>query len=196
MPLPLTNTELLVLIARETARMSYPGSMSRGKKPVVRVGTKHSLEDYFATRFPMLEAWSQALNVAENFEAWHQVRVQEIASAIANNVSPHNNSSSVAAKFLNTFLHQLMKYENCRSLWPHLHLPLDRRVFGTLCRLDSQALADVLQHFKSSPYALPYITHLEIQSALYVFMQELNTRPGAEFQLRSRIELNWLWLQV
>jgi hypothetical protein len=40
MVLPLTQQDFMAVIARETARMSYPGSMSRGAKPVVRAGTK------------------------------------------------------------------------------------------------------------------------------------------------------------
>lgn len=194
MTIPTSHTELLERIACETARMSYPGSMSRGKKPVVAKGTKAELEKYFISKFPMQEVWSSATTVAANYDAWHESKTEEIASAIQSRVSTHNNSQSVAAKFLNTFMHQLMKYEPCRPLLPVLHLPLDARVFSALSRLKPPALKLVHSKLTSSPYALPYVDHKAIQLALSSFMQELNTRPKAEFTVNSRIELNWLWL--
>jgi hypothetical protein len=43
MTAPLTLQEFLCRIAAETARMSYLGSMSRGKRPVVFKGAKSQL---------------------------------------------------------------------------------------------------------------------------------------------------------
>ena len=40
MLVPTTKEEQVECITRETARMSYSGSMSRGKKPVVAKDTK------------------------------------------------------------------------------------------------------------------------------------------------------------
>ena len=113
MPIPITHDELLEHIARETARMSYPGSMSRGNKPVVTKGTKAKLEEYFALSFPMCQVWSSASQLAgiSEYECWHKDEIKKIAGAIKAHVSPHNNPKGVAAKFLNTFMHQLMKYE-------------------------------------------------------------------------------------
>lgn len=174
--------------------MSYPGSMSRGKKPVVAKGTKAELEKYFALSFPIHQVWSSAASLASTYEIWHQDRTNEIATAIQNYVSSHNTPEGVAAKFLNTFMHQLMKYEPCRPLLPALHLPLDARVFAVLSRLKSPALKTVRAQFFASPYSLPYSEHQKIQKALLVFIEELNLRPDAEFTVNSRIELNWLWL--
>ncbi len=194
MIVPISQAELLEKIACETARMSYPGSMSRGKKPVVAKGAKAELEKYFISKFPMREVWLSASKVAKSYDSWHDARTKEVAAAIQNHVSAHNNSESVAAKFLNTFMHQLMKYEACRPLLPVLHLPLDARVFSALLRLKSPTLNQVRQKLTYSPYALPYVEHKEIQNALASFMQELNRRQNAEFTVQSRIELNWLWL--
>jgi hypothetical protein len=194
MVVPTTLTELCERIARETARMSYPGSMSRGKRPIVRAGTKATLEAYFTTKFPSREVWLSASEVADRFEDWHQTRTEEIAKAIGTHVSKRNNPDAVAAKFLNTFLHQLMKYEPCRALWPRLHLPLDAQVFAALAPMRAPSLCGLRPLFSKSPYSLPYPKHLDIQRALLNFIRELNARPHAEFEIRSRIELNWLWV--
>lgn len=194
MDAPSTLTDLYERVARETARMSYPGSMSRGNTPVVRKGTKVALEEHFATKFPLREVWLSASQVADRYEDWHQTRTGEIAKALEAHIPKRNNTMAVAAKFLNTFMHQLMKYEPCRALWPKLHLPLDARVFGALARMRAPSLSGVQPSLLKSPYSLPYVAHLDIQRALWVFMQELNARPSAEFKFGSRIELNWLWL--
>ena len=103
---------------------------------------------------------------------------------------------SVAAKFLNTYMHQLTKYREAYPLVPVLHLPLDARVMDSLRRLRFSALDAVRDVLGCSPYALPYKTHLKVQRALTKLIVELNARRGAEFQMQSRIELNWLWLRV
>ncbi|MGV8991279.1 MAG: hypothetical protein ACOH1Q_07735 [Thiobacillus sp.] len=194
MNLPLTRHDLLRRIAIETARMSYPGSMSRGKKPVVTAGTKARLEEYFHDSFPLDNVWIAAAAIEIDYESWHQARVAEIAKHIIGYVASNNEPESVAAKFLNTFMHQLMKYEEARPLFGCLHLPLDARVFSKLRRVNSSALRDFKVTFELSPYSLPYATHTAIQAALRSFIDELNARPTVGFQVRSRIELNWLWL--
>lgn len=194
MDIPSTLADLIERIARETARMSYPGSMSRGNKPVVRKGTKALLEEHFAKEFPLREVWSSAPKLARTYDDWHYSRSVEISKALGKSVSRYNNPIAVAAKFLNTFMHQLMKYEPCRALWPVLHLPLDARVFTALSRLHSKSLAPVEPLFTDSPYKLPYEAHQDIQAALWLLVRELNARPRAEFEISARIELNWLWV--
>ena len=194
MSLPHTQKDLLQCIVVETARMSYPGSMSRGTRPVVTGGTKALLEKYFKEHFPIADVWDKASTTALNFDAWHTARVSDIASHIKENVSDHNIHESVASKFLNTFMYQLMKYEKARPLFSCLHLPLDARVFNQLRRIPSRSLNSVSAKFRCSPYSLPYNDHGEIQTALLGFIAELNKRPNVGFQLTSRIELNWLWL--
>lgn len=194
MTLPFTQSDLLQRIAVETARMSYPGSMSRGTKPVVSQGTKAPLELYFRDNFPIADVWTSALSIAQRYDSWHSDRVYEIAEHIGENISAHNVCPSVAAKFLNTFMHQLMKYENPRPLFTHLHLPLDARVFSKLRLIGSPSLVPLRDIFSRSPYSLPYSDHALVQGALWQFISELNTRPGVGFRITSRIELNWLWL--
>ncbi|HUI05708.1 MAG TPA: hypothetical protein VL486_01750 [Verrucomicrobiae bacterium] len=194
MSIPATKSEYLELVGRETARMSYPGSMSRGEYPIVKKGTKQKLEDFFAKEFPMSAAWTDAANIANAYEKWHAERSNEISAAIESCVWKPNVSQCVAAKFLNTFMHQLMKYEASRPLWKELHLPLDSRVFASLKKERCAALADVQAYFWQSPYQIPYEAHLKVQAALRKLLDELNERPQAEFKFASRIELNLLWL--
>ena len=191
---PLTRKDLFRCIAVETARMSYPGSMSRGKKPVVFKGTKKALEGYFNDAFPIENVWNDAPTIARDYDRWHKSRVDEIVTFIREHVSDHNVPCSVAAKFLNTFMHQLMKYEQGRPLFTCLQLPLDARVFRTLLRIKSPCITPLRDTFRNSPYALPYEQHAAVQLALWQFITELNARPNAGFKLTSRIDLNWLWL--
>jgi len=193
MAFPETRQEYLQAIATETARMSYPGSMSRGKKPVVSEGTKRLLERYFAHRFPIAAVFSSTSQVAKAFAPWHRARTYEIARAISRNVASGNVSTGVAAKFLNTFMYQLMKYERARPLYPVLQLPLDARVFGQLRRIRSNALVAVAHLLDSSPYRLNYPSHVKVQTALRALINELNARPSAGFTIQSPIELNLLW---
>jgi hypothetical protein len=194
MTIPFTRQDHLQRIAVETAKMSYPGSMSRGIRPVVSGGTKAALQIYFEFAFPMANVWDTARTIALDYDTWHSARVDEIAHHIGPKVSAHNVPESVAAKFLNTFMHQLMKYEEARPLFACLHLPLDARVFSQLLRIRSPSLAPLRTTFECSPYSLPYNEHGVIQDALTRYLAELNARPGAGFRLNSRIELNWLWL--
>ena len=204
MPIPYMLDEMLSCVAIETARMSYPGSMSRGKNPLVIKGTKKLLETYFKDNFPLSEIWGLHCNGAQNFETWHLARVREISDYIQNYVPNNNCPMCVSAKFLNTFMHQLMKYENTRWLFPYLHLPLDQRVFHELKRFVEngvphlnyvpEPLANVAESFENSPYALPYEDHIAIQDALNVFIVALNQRHNVPYQLNARIELNWLWV--
>jgi hypothetical protein len=142
----------------------------------------------------MVEVWTSAGSLVKNYDGWHQARVEEMAQALLKKVNRPNNAASVGAKFLNTFMHQLMKYEWARPLWPALHLPLDARVFKSLRIQSFPALASVRPLLRRSPYILSYAQHLEVQEALSVLARELNMRIEAEFRIRSRIELNLLWI--
>jgi hypothetical protein len=194
MTVPLALPDFLCRIAAETARMSYPGSMSRGKRPVVFKGAKARLESYFTTSFPITLLWSNGDQVARDYDAWHERQSHAIAAWITESVPAYHSPVAVSTKFLNTFMHQLMKYGACRGVWRQLHLPLDRRVFGALGRLRPASLSTVHRYFSGSPYSLCYAEYCGIQTALWSYLEELNRRPGASMQLGSRIELNWLWI--
>jgi hypothetical protein len=80
MNLKINKIEYLKKIARETARMSYPGSMGSGINQVVKKGAKKSLEEYFAGQFPISEVWDHSSKIAVQFDEWHTKRVNEIKS--------------------------------------------------------------------------------------------------------------------
>jgi len=194
MDAPLTRLDFLRRIAAETARMSYPGSMSRGIPPVVCKGAKAKLEEYFVGQFPMAQVWDRPTEVVLGFETWHKEQSEAIAVAITKYVPKERSAVAISTKFLNTFLHQLMKYEKCRPLWNSLHLPLDRRVFKALAQLRPDSLSSVHEFFSQSPYGITYIDYGTIQAALGNYLIELNARPETGMHLTSRIELNWLWI--
>ena len=174
--------------------MSYPASMSRGIKPIVAQHTKKEVEAYFVTNFPINDIWDSKSRALRDFDAWHAEQVHALAAKIKSKVLYGNQPSAVAAKFINTFLHQLTKYETARPLVPLLHVPLDSRVFAKLRTLKSPALISFKAELKGSPYKLEYIRHQEIQQALLLVLSELNKRKGAIYKFSTRIELNWLWL--
>jgi len=194
MSMPFTSMELLRSVAIETSRMSYPSSMSRGKKPVVSGGTKKNLELHFANNFPMEEIWSSADSIARDYDEWHYKQVEKISRVVQKTIKSNNVEISVAAKFLNTFMHQLMKYEEARPLLRSLHLPLDRKIFLKLQKIESPALSTISKYLDKSPYSLKYQAHKRIQVALLSFIEELNERAEVEIEIKYRIHLNWLWL--
>ena len=194
MPFPATKSDLFKLVVQETAKMSYPGSMSRGSRPIVAAGTKQSLSEYFESQLFIDSLCSNIGASAQKFERWHRRQVRQIAIHICDKVRTQNKKESVAAKFLNTFMYQLMKYDYFRPLWPKLHLPLDRRIFDALRRIESPSLQAIREQLKSSPYRMDYERHLAIQQVLLNFIKEINERPRMQFKIISRIELNLLWV--
>ena len=75
-----------------------------------------------------------------NYDGWHITRVNCLSQVIEDgNYRQDNNDTSLAlsAKLVNTFMHQLMKYDRFRYLYRGLHLPLDRTVFQRLCRAEN-----------------------------------------------------------
>lgn len=192
MSFPLTSNQRWHCIAKETAKLSYPGSMSRGIKPVVMANTKKTVENYFTNTFPIHEIL--CLKCSKDYDKWHYSITKKLAYHIHGHVHKHNQSMSVAAKFLNTFMYQLCKYPEAQHLLPFLHLPLDARVFTSLKRMKPIALSQHKKLLKSSPYALNYRRHIRLQKLLLNFVSELNQRSQSQFKVRFRIELNWLWL--
>jgi hypothetical protein len=187
-------SDYLKCLARETAKMSFPGRMSG----VVRAGTKNRVENYFSDRFPMEDTWHNSRQIAQRFDKWHQDRVRELAKCIKTFKKKETDCvEAIAAKFLNTFLYQLMKHGPCQPLRSRLHLPIDRRVLGELNKLkhlpSGHALKKLDRDLVNRPYALTYLKYFEIQDILLELIKDLNRCPDCEKKLESRIELNLLW---
>ena len=176
-------------IARESYQMSYAGLR------LVTKGAKKKLATYFVKKFPMIDVWGNAETTARRFEEWHRERVEEISAVIDGYKSKKAyRTDALAAKFLNTFLHQLMKFKKCRPLWPQLHLPLDGIVFCEIKALarSSAALADIAYLVDGSPYSLGDADYKSIQDALLKYIDELNRKKTLPYRLTSRIEFNFL----
>jgi hypothetical protein len=172
--------------------------MTRGKKPIVRGGTKQIVEEYFAAATSLREAWTNAVQVAQDYDSWHRQQAQLFGAVLRDRKClghPQYDADVVAAKCIDTFMHQLMKYEPCRALWRHLHLPLDARVLASLRRWKSDAARTLWRQVgRRSPYTLSYDDYSRWQNDLWKLVEELNGVPGAEVTFVSRVELNFLWL--
>lgn len=185
-------------VACETARMSYPGRMGG----VVKAGTKKAVEWYFMKEFPIETVWTNAGRIAHRFDGWHQARVHELGNCLERGAFVKKKTDrgvAIAAKLLNTFMHQLMKYEPCRPLWHRLHLPLDRRILKVLLKIrrsaESRALKGVEEVLRKPPYSLTHDEYIQVQRALRHLLRELNNRRQSQVKLTSPIELNLLWVE-
>jgi hypothetical protein len=196
---PRDRVELLLQIARETARMSYPGGMSRGEKRIVKAGTKEKVESYFVKNFPLAHVYDDAARIALIYDSWHESCAAELGRFLEEQDClgrPSISGFAVGAKLLDTFMHQLTKYPWAQPLWPQLHLPLDARVFWAFGKLEEyESIRKISKCISDrSAYALSQQDYRYIEATLWEFVTELNARPGAEVQVQSRIELNYLWV--
>ena len=180
--------------------MSFPGGMSRGKHQILKAGAKGKIEDFFARDPPLLihDLGSRASKIASDYDNWHSSQCEKLGSYLRERGclgSPRNTQEVVAAKLMNTFMHQLMKYERFRCLWDQLHLPLDARVFSALRRWKSPTARLIVEKLgERTTYAITFDDYRFTQEALWDLIAELNARPGATVKIGSRIELNFLWL--
>jgi len=182
--------------------------MSRGKKnkQIVVKGAKQSIEEYFATAFPTSDLWNTVGQIAssmQEYDTWHAQQTTALGDFLAQQNclgNMQNDRRAVAAKLLNTFMHQLTKYDRFRPLWPHLHLPLDGRVFDSFAQVQatrpsSLAIRKINQRIgTNTAYSISHTDYQFIQNTLWGFIHELDQRQGVQFQIISRIELNYLWL--
>ena len=193
--------QFLKQIAIETAKMSYPGGMGRGENQVVRAGAKATLAEYFAEQFPIQELWHNEVSEG-SFDEWHYKQVVRIAEGVIREYqgNPDNYATTISSKFLNTFMHQLMKYEKFRYLYKELHLPLDRRVLEKISNgLDKinvpKSLQELAWIYRDRPYSMKYDKYSQFQKELRTLMCEYNRLLPPDCRIKARIELNSiLWI--
>ena len=195
--IPKTKNELLKCIAKETAKVSYPGGMGRGRRQIVKKGCKKALVEYFECKFD-LKILKKRMS-RKRYDKWHNNEVVNIRDKVLKkgNYLGQNHKKdgfAVAAKFLNTFMLALMKYEPFRHLYDKLHLPIDRKVFENLYRERNvwntlrrhEALIDL---YRNNVYAIKPAHYRTIQEMLLSFKVNINrTKP---YRI-ERIELNCL----
>lgn len=189
----------LQCIAVETARMSWPGSsMTRGKNQILKENSKSAVETFFRDKdkFPMGELWDDPGAIANRYDEWHREITHKLASALDVYIgNQQNKPEAIAAKLINTFMHQLMKIQRFQVLWDHLHLTLDKKVFSSLnrctlfdCDLETKKI------IKKSPYTLEYNEYEKVQKSLWTIIEKMPSDFTEERVLTSRIQLNcWLW---
>ena len=186
--IPTGKADYLKCVARESYRMSYSGQR------LVKFGVKKNVEEeYFVNQFPMQDVWDNAAATSQRFDAWHEEHVKKLSPLLKGQMQKAEyKEDAIAAKFLNTFLHQLMKFKQCQPLWRHLHLPLDGLVFDELKALakESQALKPVAKLFDQVPYSIKLEDYKLIQKALMKYVNELNRQSAVKPKLTSRIEFN------
>ena len=173
----LKQKEFLKQVARESAKMSWPGQM----QGILHEGTKQAVEEYFSDKFikHLCEIWSTHSGMTvEGYDIWHRQRVKNFGNFLRrdNHVkfsrpdsSPTKyNPEAVACKLLNTFMHQLMKYEKCRYLWKDLHLVFDGGVFRKLHSLANccSSLGSIDDILRSNPYKITYDEYMGVQNQL------------------------------
>jgi hypothetical protein len=200
MGFPLTRDEYLYAVAKETARMSWPGQMA----PILKKCAKKTTETYFTSAFLIHRKKIWGDQRISNYDKWHEGCVNELAESLKGKIKSQSRrgaptdyrAEAVAAKLLNTFMHQLMKYERSRFLWMDLHLPLDQRTFAALRKLAADSIAlrysGMREILAKNPYAVAPKEYKFIQSQLRKLVGELS-RANKEIKLTSRIELNVLW---
>lgn len=200
------NTDWRERVCRETARMSWPNRMVGGQRsPLINNGnvtTKRLIETFFVNDFG-LEDLPTEHATQEDFDNWHWERVRGLAHQLMENGrrgNPDNNIEAISAKFVNTFFHQLMKYDDFRYLWDFLHLPLDRRVFAELKKRNfkyQNSINGIIKIIRcKSPYEINKKDYNDIQKSLWSLTEEMNKRDEWGRKLTSRIELNLLWVEL
>jgi len=186
----ITELEYLKRIARETARMAYPGRFN------LTAGTRHAVIKHFTETLPPL---LQQMGANFAYDAWHSDRVGELAEVITpcRQFNP-DNPFALSAKLVNTFMHQLMKYERFRYLYNKLHLPLDNSAFTSIRRItdgqpELQTLRDLVAPCIEHSYRFGENHYTQIQDELWRLVKYLNEHVLTNnCQIASRIDLNSL----
>ncbi len=187
----------LWFITTETARSAWPGSMMRGKMQVLRQGAKQAAERFFQEKFPIGDLWRDPSRVATHYDRWHRRVSRDLAETLRGFMgAKRNTSEAVAAKLMDTFMHQLMKTEHVRVLWPQLHLPLDRRVFGALAnrQVEFDGKANIASILDKPPYSITREEYEAVQQSMWSLLKRMQADSSGAVQWTSRIELNWLWI--
>lgn len=195
----ITKAILLQHIAMETANMASPGHflghVLKGEDKQKKK-TKKKLIDFFSVseKFPIGNLWHGKVR-PDCYKGWHKEQIENLSCVIRGHIiSLHNHQKrtafAVAAKLLDTFMHQLMKYDRFRYLYKVLYLPLDRRALGKISQQHilgvpvCQQLLDRAQEYQDNPYSMPSRCYYKIQKELI----NLSSDCG----LKARIELNCL----
>lgn len=169
----------------------------RGEKQVLKKGAKLAVERFFTDEFPLRDIWHDPSSIANQYDEWHRQVSKDLARVLrAYMGTKRNTTEAVAAKLLDTFMHQLMKASRVRVLWSKLHLPLDGRVFVALARrrIQFDGKAQIAEILKKPPYSINRNEYDRVQESLWALLAQMSAQPKEGLKWTSRIELNWLWI--
>ncbi len=197
----LTKTEYLRAIARETAKMSYPGGMSgRLLRNNKKNRAKDAIEEFFVSNFPIENLWDEKVK-CRGYKKWHKQQVEALSGVIKKykKNKRENTYFAISVKLVDTFMHQLMKYEEFRYLYKELHLPLDTQAFDNLvAKLEEIGekpqmgeLRKLVNRYKKKAFTINSDDYIEIQKGLLELVKIWN-KGLSEFEIKARIELNCL----
>ena len=141
-------------------------------------------------------------NNQDAFDEWHKIQSHHLAQHLeTKNLikfmnNDHYKPEAIACKLLNTFLHQLMKYNECKHTWCYLHLVIDNKAFDNLKRLKNtyKSINAISSTLSKNPYELTYNEYMAFQNHMLTFMNEKKEKCDMDVSLDSRIKLNQiLW---
>jgi len=193
----MTNIDTAVI--HECARISWPGRMS----DMLATGAKKAAEDWFGDNVQL--ANMKCIKSQAAYDVWHKKAVSKLAQALGEYVnefpsvkkqrkkvnskrSPYQ-SEPIAAKLVDTFMHQLVKYPPFHGLYGYLHLPIDEIVRARLQEWRDTHFSGCQDILGCNVYTISYAEHMMIQERLWDLVDGEFEGCQEDFG-RSRVWLN------
>lgn len=189
-------------IVFETTRMASPGSFYG--RVVCNKYTKNQVASFFSDIFPINDLWNHVV-ILDKYSEWHLEQTNRLNEVIKDHIRQLPNRTRripfpISAKILDTFMHQLMKYERFRYLYNYIFLPLDQKALQRMSLLTinrvkvPEDLRQLAIKYKNEAYSIPYQEYIRIQNMLPILLNKLNQVLPEDYRLNARIELNCvLW---
>lgn len=177
----------------ESFRMGYPAGMNRGKNPVIKGAIKDELLAHFKTK--VADKVMSDVPGPERYVLWHKKLCRSLESVFHGRLGDERKLFPITAKFIDTFMHQMMKYEDYRDLYGVIFLPLDGIVTPKLKKMfKEEGLMDngLDTFFELGPYKIDDGVYYLVQEKLNDLATQVGARIGKSI---FRIDLNVLWAE-
>lgn len=169
---------------KEAAKAGYPGGMSMFGKGIVESGTKEIVIDFFSSdKFKVPSK--------NNFTQMHSLICDELSKKIESKLNKKRKKlqkKTIAAKFLDAFLYQLLKFEEYQYLRPKLNLIIDTTILPKIRKYNFKKLQQALENYPTSAYEATYEQYQKLQVSISSFINDINNRF-----IKNKIDLNYLW---
>jgi len=194
-----TRSSFLKGVIRESAKIGFPGRMAGGRGPLVGQIKKRTIEFFLKQTF---EDFKSGRPRPSRYRAWHEKLSNRFANGLQDGslgvqVRKKKSPFAIGAKFVDTFIHQLIRYPEYSKLYPAIYLPLDRKVTPHLRK--NLTANDLLPRGGRLSKCLNADKIYELEREDYYFIQaqlsELTQRIAIKIGRpnMARIELNILW---